>query len=63
MNKTVELVISPTGETNIETKGFTGEECRQASEFLKQTLGQPQQPEQLTAEYYASQSAVTQQKA
>lgn len=49
--KTIEIVVSPTGETRIETKGFAGAECRQASEFVESTLGR-RNSEQLTSEFY-----------
>lgn len=45
------MIISPQGETKIETKGFAGAECQQASEFLEKALGQ-RQAEQLTAEFH-----------
>ncbi len=51
MNKIIEITVGPTGETKVETKGFTGSECRIASQFLEQTLGQ-RTAEQLTAEFY-----------
>ena len=51
MNKSIVVIISPQGETKIETKGFAGTECQQASEFLEKALGQ-RQSEQLTAEFY-----------
>lgn len=35
----IEVVISSTGETRVETKGFAGSTCRQASQFLEQALG------------------------
>ena len=35
MNKTIEITVSPTGETKVETKGFTGGECRDASQFVE----------------------------
>jgi hypothetical protein len=47
----IEVVISPTGETRVETKGFVGSSCRQASQFLEQALG-VSQSERLTAEFY-----------
>jgi hypothetical protein len=50
--KTIEITISPTGQTSIETKGFSGSECRQASEFIEKALGQ-RTGEQLTGEFYA----------
>ncbi len=37
--KTIEIVVSPTGETRVETKGFSGSACRDASKFLEQALG------------------------
>ena len=38
--KTIEIVVSPTGQTQVQTKGFTGSECRAASEFIEKALGQ-----------------------
>ena len=55
MKKIIRLIVSPTGETRIETKGFSGPECREASKFLEQALGQPV-GEQLTAEFYQGQT-------
>ena len=49
--KTIEIVVSPTGQTQVQTKGFTGSECRQASQFIEQALGQ-RTSEQLTAEFH-----------
>jgi len=37
--KTIEITVSPKGETRIETKGFTGNECRDASKFIESALG------------------------
>jgi len=37
--KTIELTVSPTGETTLETKGFAGDGCKEASAFLEQALG------------------------
>ena len=51
LEKTIEVIISPQGETKIETKGFAGAECQQASEFLEKALGQ-RQAEQLTSEFH-----------
>jgi hypothetical protein len=53
--KTIEITISPKGETTVETKGFTGAECREASRFLEQALGQ-RSSEQHTAEFHQSQT-------
>jgi hypothetical protein len=51
MSKTIEITINPKGETKIETKGFSGNECRLASQFLENALGQ-RTIEQLTGEFY-----------
>ena len=51
MKKTIEITVSPTGETKVETKGFAGSECREASRFIEQALGQ-QTSEKLTPEFY-----------
>ena len=52
MNRTIEIIASPQGETRLETKGFAGSSCRQASQFLEQALGTPGN-EKLTPEFYA----------
>ena len=51
MNRTIEIVISPKGETVIETKGFAGSSCRDATKRLEKALGNVTQ-EQLTTECY-----------
>jgi len=61
MNKTIEIVVAPNGQTRVETKGFAGSECRQASEFIEQALGQPQH-EQLKTEFHQAQSSQTVQE-
>jgi hypothetical protein len=53
--KTIEIIVAPNGQTSVETKGFTGTECRQASEFIETALGR-QSREQLTSEFYTQQS-------
>jgi hypothetical protein len=49
--KTIEIIVSPKGETTVQTKGFAGGECRRASKFVEQALGQ-RTGEQLTAEFH-----------
>ena len=51
MNKIIEIIISPAGETRLETKGFTGATCQEASGFLEAALGN-RAGEQLTAEFH-----------
>ncbi|TWU59938.1 hypothetical protein Poly51_02110 [Rubripirellula tenax] len=49
--KTIDVVVSPVGATRVETNGFTGDQCRQASAFLEQALGLSQN-ERLKADFY-----------
>jgi hypothetical protein len=53
LNRTIDVIISPTGETTVQTTGFAGSRCRDASRFIEQALGTPAS-EQLTAEFYQS---------
>jgi hypothetical protein len=39
MPRIIEVVVSPRGETTIQTKGYAGGDCLQASKFLEQALG------------------------
>ncbi len=47
----IEVIVSPQGKTRVETKGFAGSTCREASRFLEQALG-VKAAEQLTSEFY-----------
>jgi len=49
--KTIEIIVSPKGETRLETKGFSGSECRDASRALEQALAIAVR-EQLTSEFH-----------
>ena len=40
MNKIIEITVSPTGETRVQTKGFTGSGCRDASRYVEAALSQ-----------------------
>ena len=62
--KTIEIIVSPTGQTDVQTKGFSGGECREASRFVEEALGQ-RISETLTAEFHQSvqQQQVIQQTA
>lgn len=55
MNRTIEIIVSSQGETKLETKGFAGSTCREASRLLEQALGTTAS-EQLTPEFYAQAS-------
>jgi hypothetical protein len=39
LSQTIEITVSPTGETKLETRGFSGSTCRDASYALEQALG------------------------
>ena len=49
--KTIEIIVSPIGQTTVQTKGFSGASCREASRFLEQALG-TRISEQKTAEFH-----------
>ena len=49
--RVIEVIVSPTGETTVQTKGFAGSECLQASKFVEEALGTVT-AEQRTAEFY-----------
>ncbi len=51
MNPTIEIIVAPNGQSQVQTKGFTDSSCRQASGFIEQALRQ-RTSEQLTAEFY-----------
>ena len=54
--KTIKITVSPTGQTRVETRGFTGGECREASRFVEQALG-TRSAETLTAEFHQGQQS------
>ena len=54
MSKTIEIIISPKGESRVETKGFAGSGCRDASRFLESALGKTTS-ETMTAEFHNAQ--------
>ena len=60
MSQIIEVTVSPQGETRIETKGFTGGHCREASKALETALG-VRETEQLTSEFHAVASTENQQ--
>ena len=52
--KTIDIVVDPQGRTRVETKGFTGSSCRDASKFVEEALGHAA-GEQLKPEFYQTQ--------
>jgi len=59
--KTIEILVSPKGETAVTTKGFAGSSCRDASRFIEQALGQ-QTSEKVTAEFHQTATVDQQQQ-
>ncbi len=57
----IELIVSPKGETQVQTKGFAGASCREASKFIEQALGQ-RTKETPTAEFYQHATTGQQQR-
>jgi hypothetical protein len=41
MPRIIEVVVSPTGEATVQTKGYAGADCLRASKALEQALGVP----------------------
>ena len=58
-SRTIEITVKPDGSTSLETKGFVGNGCRAASEFLERALGS-RESEQLTSEFHQSVAATQQ---
>ncbi len=51
MARIIELLVSPKGETTLQTKGYAGPDCQQASKWLEQALGVATN-DRKTAEFY-----------
>ena len=54
MPRIIEVTVSPRGETTVQTRGYAGGECREASRFVEQALG-TRSAESLTAEFHQDQ--------
>ncbi len=55
MPRVIEVIVSPQGETTVQTKGYAGTDCLQASKFLEQALGAVVSDHK-TAEFYQTES-------
>lgn len=51
MLRIIEVVVTPDGTTAVQTKGYQGSACLDASRFLEQMLGTVTQ-ERKTSEFY-----------
>lgn len=49
--RTIEIIVSQTGETKVTTKGFAGRSCKDATRDLEAALGKAT-AEKLTPEYF-----------
>ena len=49
--KTIEITVDAKGQSRVETRGFSGGECREASRFVEVALG-TRSAETLTAEFH-----------
>jgi len=54
------MIILPDGKAKIETNGFIGSSCREASQFIEQALGQCA-GETLKPEYFSDNNINTEQ--
>ena len=54
MTQTIEIIISPTAEATVQTKGFAGASCHAASRFIEQALGKVQSDKATTEMYQAT---------
>ena len=54
MKPVIEVIIATDGSLSVQTKGFAGEQCRQASAALERALGL-RTAETLTPEFYQQQ--------
>lgn len=59
--RTIEIIVTPEGKTTVQTMGFTGASCRDASRFLEQALGQ-RTGEFLTAEFHQAETSQQEQQ-
>jgi hypothetical protein len=51
MPRVIELIVSKDGQTTVQTKGFSGGTCIQASKWLEQAIGNVT-ADQKTAEFF-----------
>ena len=59
MNKVIEIIVTTDGRTSVQTLGYSGSSCRDASKFIEEALGE-RIAETRTAEFY--QAAVLEQR-
>lgn len=60
MPRVIEVLVSPTGQTVVQTKGYSGADCLQASKWLEQALGIAG-ADRKTSEFYEATNAQKQE--
>ena len=50
-NPIIEILVDPQGNSRVQTRGFAGPSCREASRSLEEALGR-RSAEHLTAEFH-----------
>ena len=60
-NKTIEIIVAPDGGTTVQTRGYTGPSCREASRFIERALGRSV-GETLTSEFHQAATQETQSR-
>ena len=58
---TIQIIIDPQGQVRLQTKGFTGASCREASRSLEQALGLTES-DRSTSEMYQQATAQEQEQ-
>jgi hypothetical protein len=53
MSRIIEVTVTPKGETTVQTKGYEGAECLNASRFLEDALG-VKTTDRKSAEFYSA---------
>ena len=61
MNRSIEIIVAPTGEIRIDAVNFKGVDCEAATRFLEEALGTAGD-RQRKPEYHQRQSTRQQQK-
>ena len=61
MIRTIEIIVAADGKTTVQTRGFVGSSCQDASRFIEQALGSSTR-EQRTAEFYQTEPGEQNQK-
>ena len=54
--RTIEVLIAPTGEATVQTRGYADADCLQASKWLERSLGIAT-TDQKTAEFFQTEPA------